>query len=45
MTLPLIKFALGLTATAAVLGAQAQPKPFVDVDKQEPITILAPSAP
>ena len=44
-----IQSILRMTAAAALLAtalhAQAQPKPFVDVGKQDTITILAPSAP
>ncbi len=44
-----IQSALRMTAAAVMLApalcAQAQPKPFVDVGKQEAITILTPSTP
>ena len=41
----LLHAAAAAALMAATLQAQAQPKPFVDVGKQEPITILTPSTP
>jgi len=40
-----LRMATAAALLATTLQAQAQPKPFVDVGKQEPITILTPSTP